>query len=175
MTVRLMNMKTIVTVLLIALFAATTLAGEKIKSDAEWLKMKHKQLAAVKDPAKVKSVGLWTSGDKRADGQYGYFPKGDGLILFEDKTWVLIVSHSMHAEDGLSDLTLIRASDGKHYVNKGHVCDKLILDAPEKIISLESFLKAKGKGSKAEPTEWKEYKGEPTPPRDVAARAAHEE
>ena len=136
-------------------------AGDAAKSDAAWLKQKYAQLVAVKSVTNRTNVGLWTSGDRQADGKYGYFPKGNGLILFEDKTWVLIVSHSMHAEDGLGDLTLIRTCDGRYLVNKGHVCDKLILDAPEKIVSLETFLKATGKGAKGEATQWESYTGEP--------------
>ncbi|NLB54620.1 MAG: hypothetical protein GX811_02425 [Lentisphaerae bacterium] len=155
-------MKNTFSALLIMILTITALAGERIKTDAEWLKLKHKQLADLNVPSKVKDVGMWSSGDKNADGQYTYYPNGDGRIVFADKTWVLIVSHSIHQEDELGDLTLVRASDGKYYVNKGHVCDKLILETKEEIISLDTFLKTRGKGHKAEPTKWEEYKGEQT-------------
>jgi hypothetical protein len=166
-----MKMKSTITALLIMALAAPAFASDKIKLDGEWLKRKHKQLVAVKDPSKVKSVGMWSSGDKDSDEQYTYFPNGNGRIVFEDKSWVLIVSHSIHQEDGLGDLTLVRASAGKYYVNKGHVCNKLILETKEKITSLETFLKAKGKGSKAEPVEWEEYKGEQPPAGDSKTSA----
>lgn len=149
-----------VTALLIATIATPAFAGERVKSDTDWLKHKYAQLAAVKSVTNLTNVGLWTSGDKQADGKYGYFPNGNGLIVFQDKTSVLIISHSIHAEDGLGDLTMIRTSDGRYLVNKGHVCDKLILDAPEKIVSLETFLKATGKGAKGEATQWEPYSGE---------------
>jgi hypothetical protein len=148
-------------VLLALMLAASVHAGEKAKSDAEWLKQKHAQLSAVKSVTNLTNVGLWTSGNKQADGRFGYFPNGNGLIVFDDKTWVLIISHSMHAEDGLEDLTLIRTSDDRFLSNRGHVCDKLILDAPEKITSLETFLRATGKGAKGEATKWEPYTGEP--------------
>ena len=151
--------KTIATLLILA-HASPLIAGNKIKSDAEWMNLKYKQLAAVKNVAKVKHVGLTDPGDKGADGLYTYFPKGNGRIVFVDKSWVLLVSHSLHAEDGLGDLTLVRASDGKYYVNKGHVCSKLILETKGEITSLRTFLNAKGKGPKAEPISWEKYEGE---------------
>lgn len=149
-------------ILAIAILAVSTLifAEGKTKTDAQWLKTKYKKLAAIKDPAKVNNIGLRVPKDKGHDDLYMYFPKGNGRIVFVDKSWILLVSHSSHAEDGIGDLTLIRASDGKCYVNKGYVCDKLILETKEKIVSLETFLKSTGKGPKAEPIEWKEYQGE---------------
>ena len=112
--------------LLATMLAASAHAGEKVKSDAAWLKQKHTQLSAVKSVTNLTNVGLWTSGFKQKDGKYGYSPNGNGLIVFQDRTWVLIVSHSLHAEDGLGDLTLIRTSDGRYLLNRGHVCDRLI-------------------------------------------------
>lgn len=106
--------------LLAVMLAASARADEKIRTDDEWLKHKHAELAAIKTVTNVPHVALWTSGNKQADGQYGYFPKGNGLIVFEDKTWVLLVSHSMHAKDGLGDLTIVRTSDGRFLLNRGH-------------------------------------------------------
>jgi hypothetical protein len=153
-------MKRLITVVVLALTGFLTLGGESPKSEAAWFRQKYEGLAAITTVTNVTKVGLWSSGDKYSNGLYGYFPKGNGLIVFEDKTWVLIVSHSVHADDGLRDLTMIRTSHNRYFVNRGHVCSTLMLDAPEKIISLETFLKTTGKGEQPEPTKWEEYRGE---------------
>ena len=146
--------------ILIQLACATfSHAGDKIKADAEWLRLKYDQLAAVTNVEKVLNVGLRPSGSKDARGAYTYYPQS-GRIVFDDGSWVLLVSHSIHAEDGLGDMTLVRTSEGNYFVTRGHVCEKLILETKEKIASLGTFLRAKGKGAKAEPIPWEPYEGE---------------
>ena len=80
------------------------------------------------------------------------------LVYFDDGSWVIGMSHSTHTRDGLGDLTIIRTSNDKYYVNNGHVCDCLYLKTKNKVTSLETFLKTCGNGPHGEPVEWEEYK-----------------
>lgn len=64
----------------------------------------------------------------------------------------------MHDGDGIGDIALARASDGKFYVNRGHQCLTLLLESPDRLTSLEAFLKSTGKGPKGQPTPWEPYK-----------------
>ena len=156
-------MKALISSLMILIGGLTAVAGSTVKSDAEWLTQTHAQLAEVKSVTSLTNVGLQAFGDKEPpppEGRYSCSPRGNGMILFEDKTWVLLVSHSRHTEDGIGDLTLVRTSDGRFLVNKGHVCGNLLLDVREKITSLTTFLKATGKTLDGEVTTWEPYKGE---------------
>ena len=156
-------MKVLIPTLMILVHGLAAVADSTPKSEAEWLTQKHAQLAMVTNVTSLPNVGLDASGDndkQPAEGHYQYAPKGNGLILFEDKSWVLIVSHSVHAADGIGDLTLVRTSDGRFLVNKGHVCGNLLLDAREKITSLITFLKATGKTLTKEVTAWEPCKDE---------------
>ena len=132
------------------------------KSDKQWLETKHGLLAAVESVTNLTSVGL-NSGGERSGVTFTYSPKKDGLLVFEDGSWVLLESHSINEEDGLGDLTLIRTSEGKYHLNRGHVCGLLNLEAKERITSLATFLKAKGKGAKAKPVPWEPYEDAPVP------------
>lgn len=156
-------MNAIVIILLFLTVTFPVFAETNVTADAGWLKLKYKQLAAIKEIDKINKVRFPSSDDKDATGQYSYYPSGNGRIVFKDNSWVLLVSHSIHAEDALGDLTLVRTSDGKYFVNKGHVCGTLILETKEKITSLKTFLNAKGKGAKADPVPWEEYKDEQPP------------
>lgn len=137
------------------------MAEVKNTKETLWISTQHKKLSAINDPSKIKEIGIVSPDKKDAKGNYTYYPNGNGKITFEDKTWILIVSHSMHEEDGLNDITLIRTSDGKFYTNKGHVCGKLILETKEKIVSLETFLKTTGKAGDGKSTAWENYKDSP--------------
>jgi hypothetical protein len=154
-------MKIIVKTLLLLTVTIPVYAATNVTADMGWLKLKYKQLAAIKEIDKINQVRFPTSDDK---GSYSYYPSGNGRIVFKDNSWVLLVSHSIHAEDALGDLTLVRTSDGKYFVNKGHVCNTLLLETKEKITSLKTFLDAKGRGAKSEPVPWEEYKDEQPPP-----------
>ena len=128
-------------------------------SNRQWLEMTHSQLAGLKSVRNLTNVGL-NSGAKDSDGTYHYSPKGDGLIMFEDKSWVLLATHSIHDEDGLDDLALIRTSEDKYYLNRGHKCGSLSLRSKERIVSLATFLETGGigpKGPRTEPTPWEPY------------------
>ncbi len=132
------------------------LAGQKNETVASWLEKKSAQLAAVEDPASIRKVELDQSDEPNKDGLFSMYPK-KGYLEFADESWVLLTSHSMHAEDGLPDISLIRTSTGEYYTNNGHCCLPILLFFKAKVDSLEGFLKTTGKGPKAKPTPWTKY------------------
>jgi len=150
-------MKKILTTLIIIFFTVSNLyAG--VHPQSKWLKQKYEKLKKIKNIKKVKNCKLQISKFDIKSKTYRYFLGESCKINFKDNSWVIIISHSMHAEDMIGDITIIRASNGKYYINRGHVCDKLILNSKSKITSLSIFLKSTGWDSAQEPTYWKEYK-----------------
>lgn len=134
-------------------------AGQKRETVSGWLEKKHTQLSAVEDPASIRKVGLDQSEEPKQEGLYTLYPK-KGYIQFEDGSWVLLTSHSAHADDGLADISLIRTSDGDYFSNRGHCCLPILLFSEGKVTSLDSFLKTTGKGPKAMSTPWIKYSRE---------------
>ena len=87
------------------------------------------------------------------------YPK-KGYLKFADGSWVLLTSHSVHADDGLDDITLIRTSSGEYYFNRGHCCLPILLSSSKKVETLEDFLKTHGKGGQGKLTLWQKYNNE---------------
>ena len=149
---------TILTVL-ICFITGDDLLAEKKKTADSWLEAKHAQLTAVENPFLIRKADLDQSERPDKDGFFSMHPK-KGYLKFSDGSWVLLTSHSAHAEDGLPDISLIRTSTGEYYTNRGHCCLPILLFSKVKVISLESFLKTTGKGPKAKPTQWIKYNRE---------------
>ena len=132
-------------------------AGQKKRTVDAWLEQKYAQLAAVEEPASIRKVDLDESEEPDKDGYFSMHPKM-GYLEFDDGSWVLLTSHSAHAGDGLPDISLIRTSSGEYFSNRGHCCLPILLFSKERVISLEGFLKATGRGAKAKSTPWIRYK-----------------
>ena len=151
------NMKVLTSLVIFTLMVGSSLlAGHGKKTVDGWLEEKHAQLAAVVDPASIRKVALDHSDEADKDGYFSMYPKS-GYLEFTDGSWVLLTSHSAHAEDGLPDITLIRTSTGEYYTNSGHCCVPILLFSQSKVDSLEGFLKTTGKGAQAAPTPWIKY------------------
>jgi len=150
------------------LAGSSLLAGQNKKTVDGWLEEKHAQLAAVEDPSSIRKVDLDQSNEADRDGHFSMYPK-NGYLEFADGSWVLLTSHSVHADDGLPDISLIRTSTGEYYTNRGHSCLPILLFSKLRVISLEGFLKTTGKGAKAEPTPWNKYKREQVADGDAEA------
>jgi hypothetical protein len=58
--------------------------------------------------------------------QLSYRIQGEGIIHFSDGSWVYLISNSIHDNQEIGDITLAIDSDGKAFVNYGHVCGGLI-------------------------------------------------
>jgi len=138
-------------------FNETCTPDKDIRSHEQWLKIKHEQLSKIDNITGVKNANftLLTVVDNPSSGFFTYCPEKDGLIIFEDKTWVLLISSCSHGGLGIS---IIRTSENKYYVNTGHACSKIILESKEKIKSLETFLKSSGVRGES----WEIYKSEPS-------------
>ena len=147
----------LVTITLLAL-SSSLLAGQR-KSVEGWLEQKHAQLSSVEEPSSIRKVVLDHSEEPNKDGYFRMYPK-KGYLEFADGSWILLTSHSAHAEDGLPDISLIRTSTGEYYSNRGHCCLPILLFSKERIVSLEGFLKTTGKGAEAKPTPWIKYNRE---------------
>jgi len=152
-----MKIVTLLTALACLAAGSSLLAGQNKKTVDGWLEEKQAQLAAVEDPSSIRKVNLDQHNEADKDGHFSMSPK-NGYLEFADGSWVLLTSHSAHADDGLSDISLIRTSTGEYYMNRGHCCLPILLFSKVRVISLEGFLKTTGKGAKAEPTPWNEYK-----------------
>jgi hypothetical protein len=152
------NITPLVTVTLF-LMVGSLLAGQKKKTVDGWLEEKYAQLAAVEDPSSIRKVELEQSEEPNKDGYFRMYPK-KGYLKFADGSWVLLTSHSAHAEDGLPDISLIRTSTGEYYSNRGHCCLPILLFSKTRVVSLEGFLKTTGKGAKAKLTSWNKYNRE---------------
>ncbi len=154
-----MKLHAIFIALLLFVTGGSVLASQKKASIATWLEKKHAQLSAVEVPTSIRRVDLNQSEKPNKDGVFRMYPK-KGYLEFADGSWVLLTSHSAHAEDGLSDISLIRTSTGEYYSNRGHCCLPILLFSDKKVASLEDFLKTTGKGAKAKPTSWIKYNRE---------------
>lgn len=151
-----MEVITLLIVLTSFMVSGSLLAGQGKKTLEGWLEEKHAQLAAVDDPSSIRKGDLSQSEKPNKDGFFSMYPK-KGYLEFADGSWVLLTSHSAHAEDGLPDISLIRTSTGEYYTNSGHCCLPILLFSMSKVASLEDFLKTTGKGAKAEPALWIKY------------------
>lgn len=133
-------------------------AGKKRQTTDEWLVMRHTQIEKRLETGQVPKSGLRGSYARNKDGYRDFFPKRNGLIRFADGSWVVITSHSIHKGSGVGDVTLVKTSTGKYYVNRGHCCLSMIIRSKkERIASLADFLATKGVGPKGELLDWKEY------------------
>jgi hypothetical protein len=88
------------------------------------------------DPSVVDIEGLYLKA-YRLNGPEGciYFPNGD---------WILMISHSMHDDPAIGDVTLAIDRRQQIFINKGHVCGGIInfyIDAETEIISSQDFFK----------------------------------
>ncbi len=153
-------MKTIITIFFcLQILSSAALAGKKRMTTDEWLVLRHSQIEAYTDISKVPLAKLVCSPSKNKSGYYEYSPSRNGLIKFKDGTWVIITSHSMHKEDGIGDISLIKTSEGKYYTNMGHNCSSLMMRSKVHITSLKGFLSSVCVGDKADVLlPWKEYK-----------------
>lgn len=125
----------------------------------EWLVLRHSQIEAYTDISKVSLAKLVGSPSRNKRGYYEYNPSKNGLIKFKDGSWVIITSHSVHKEDGIGDISLIKTSEGKYYTNRGHYCASLLMRSKIHIKSLKGFLSSVCVGDKADVLlDWKEYK-----------------
>lgn len=152
-------MKSIITIFIcIHIISSIAFAGKKRMTTDKWLILRHSQIEAYTDVDKVPLSSLNGPYSKDKAGYVTYHPKKNGRIKFADGSWIILTSHSSHSEDGIGDVTLIKASDGKYYVNRGHVCATMIIRSKVKIKSLKDFLAAKGVGDKSQLISWSEYK-----------------
>ena len=124
-----MNLRLVVATFIIVALTSVADAGEKRLTIDEWLVQKRAQLAKVEDPTKIRSVALDQSEEQNKDGLYRMYLK-KGYLKFSDGRWLLLTSHSAHAEDGLADISLIRTSTGEFYSNRGHCCLPILLFSP---------------------------------------------
>jgi hypothetical protein len=154
-----MKLLTILAVFTCFMVGGILFAGQNKKTVDAWLEEKHAQLSTVADPSSIRKVSLAHSDKPNKDGYFSLYPKS-GYLEFADGNWVLLTSHSVHAEDGLPDISLIRTSTGEYYTNRGHCCLPILLFSKSVVGSLEDFLKTTGKGAKAEATPWIKYNRE---------------
>ena len=141
-------MKTIVIAALLFCCCLTGFASERSKAETDWLATNYAKLAAVWNLSAMTNVGYSYSSRTNQDGYHRFFPNDTGLLMLPDSSWVILVSHSIHAGDGLGDLTLMRTSDGRYFLNQGHVCAQLSLLTKGPIASLQDLLNAKSHGEK---------------------------
>ena len=162
-----MTARIIIITILSNLLCENIPAGKKKHTIDSWLEWRYSQLAAVENPTKIRKSDLDQSEKPNRDGLFRMYPE-KGFLSFPDGSWVLLTSHSAHAEDGLADISLIRTSAGEYYSNRGHCCLPILLYSKERVVSLDGFLKTTGKGEKGQETPWIRYQ----PKQGRAAKAA---
>jgi len=120
-----------------------------------WLAQRHAQLSAIKEPSKARPGDLGQGDKPNLNNLYLVGPK-QGFIQFEDDSWILLSSLSVH--NGPFDISLIRTSEGGYFINHGHCCPQIVLTSKEKITNLDGFLKTTAKGPRGGVTTWEKYK-----------------
>jgi hypothetical protein len=91
--------------------------------------------------------------------QLSYRINGQGLIKFQDGSWVYLISNSNHNNSKVGDLTIAIDDQGNKYTNDGHICGGLVHSASKDKIPVEHadhFLKYFK--SDADDQQWKEIK-----------------
>lgn len=153
-------MKIFLTLLLcLSVTSVIAFAGKKRMTTDQWLVLRHSQLekhAGITKIPRSKLNGPYPE-EKDKRGYFTYHPARNGLIRFQDGSWVILTSNSVHKENGVGDITLVKTSTGKFYANRGHCCLTLMIRSESKITSLKVFLSSHGLGPNAEPTPWVEY------------------
>jgi hypothetical protein len=91
----------------------------------QWMDATIKSLTAYQNSSMTQGI---TATEIETDDIYrmSYRVNGQGLIEFNDGSWVYIISNSMHNNDGVGDLTLAIDNQGNTYINEGHVCGGII-------------------------------------------------
>lgn len=148
-------MKTIIrNLLLLAMAGAVAGAAEfhdasgasKAKSRQEWIEIMSSWLKSYRITPSTPVVEFWSS--PAGDDELRNYANEDGLIRFPNGEWVLVTTHSGHQEEGrtrvIGDICVALTSRGELYENGGHACPHLILRSKAPIISLDTFLTAKG-------------------------------
>ena len=154
-----MTLRLIAITVISATLVSVAAGGKQSVTIEAWLQKRRTQLAAVEDHAKIRVVELDQSEKKNKDGQYRMYLE-KGFLKFSDGSWVLLTSHSAHAEDGLADISLIRTSTGEFYSNRGHCCLPILLFSEKKVESLKGFLETHGKGGEGKLTRWEKLDSE---------------
>ncbi len=91
--------------------------------------------------------------------QLSYRINGQGLIKFQDGSWVYLISNSIHNNSEVGDLTIAIDSQGNKYTNDGHICGGLIHFVSKDKIPVEHadhFFKYFKSGT--DDQQWKEIK-----------------
>jgi hypothetical protein len=133
-----------------------SLPERRFQSNKEWLHFQHGQLAAIAIFEDLEQVSI-AEFIRPFGGELSYYPPRNKRINFDDDSWIILTANSIHEMNGLSDMTLGIASDGKYYLNLGHVCGGVILESEKEVTSLSEFLGATGLGPKRESMTWAEH------------------
>jgi hypothetical protein len=91
------------------------------------------------------------------------FPVFAETNVTADAGWLKLKYKQLATIKEIDKINKVRFQTSDDKDAEGHVCGTLILETKEKITSLKTFLNAKGKGAKAEPVPWEEYKDEQPP------------
>jgi hypothetical protein len=129
---------------------------KKFTSNAEWLHHKQGQLSAIAIFEDLKRITINDS-SMSSENHASYYPPENTRIMFSDGSWIILTAHSSHSEDGVSDLALGIASNGKFYLNRGHICGGICLTSEKEVKTLRDFLKTTGLGPKENPMTWQEH------------------
>ncbi|MFC1461344.1 hypothetical protein ACFLQR_02355 [Verrucomicrobiota bacterium] len=119
-------------ILMVFAFVAVALAGGGARQ--KWIETKMVSLKNYKVSEKTPAITLSKSADSQTNGVWIYYANSDGLLRLGKTNWVLIVTHSFHADemdnkanDSIGDIFLARDQDGNFYRNDGHPCKCMIL------------------------------------------------
>ena len=82
----------------------------QIKSEVEWIQKAARQLEQVSKPPIEVTQGALT----------GRWVTGDWLIF--SNGWAGYTMHSVHENDGMDDMALLRTSEGSFYLRRWHLC-----------------------------------------------------
>ena len=127
-------------------------AASPLKSESQtsvWINQSKKHLQAVVHSEKQGKASLDLHKARSPEGLYRYHPLS-GYIEFDDGSWVLLLSHTAHLEDGIGHASVLRTSNGTYYSNRGNHNPKILLYSKVEIKSLRDFLASFGLDDKGQ-------------------------
>ena len=138
--------------------ATFTVAGEISPAQIEWI---NNALQKIEDKGIDNIPQTRITGGKHQsdDGIRSHYIKKNGMITFDDNSWIIIVMHSAHTNGKLGDISVIRTSKGEVYYGLAHYCADLNLKSKlQKINSIEDFIGTTGLVPKEANDKWILYK-----------------